>query len=101
MPIKKVELKKEETKKPEKKEFKKLPKKEAIKEVIEEKKSIAPIVEPLNLIVVPANYVNAHSGIGIVGTNEAVKQFQGKVKMKGLKVGKVLMEFIIDWNSKN
>lgn len=44
---------------------------------------------------------NAWHGIGIIGMNEDISTFKSKLKKKNLKLGEVVMNFIIDWNSKN
>ncbi len=59
------------------------------------------IAKPVVVTTVAEKTTKDHNGIGIVGSNGAINTFKGKIKTKGLKVGKVLMELIADWNSKN
>lgn len=44
---------------------------------------------------------NSWHGIGIIGMNPDIQLFKSKIKLKNLKLGEVIMNFIIDWNKKN
>lgn len=40
-------------------------------------------------------------GLGLIGTNEQLNIFKGKIKMKGGKLGEVLYNLIKGWNEQN
>lgn len=104
-PEAKPELKEKPTKKVEKKET-------VVTPVKEEKKELPlPAKEKWELVIEPKKpetenkpteeNKNYWEGIGIVGTNDIVNTFRATARYKKEKVGKLLCDFMKEYNQKN
>lgn len=96
---KKMSRKKGESQPPVKKETEEK-KEKTIKKI--EKKAPEVKIKPVEKVPpqVQEEIINYHK-IGIIGTNDELKLFRSKLKLKGLPLGKVLMQFVSKWNKEN